>query len=96
MDGLPGFSQKFNEVLEEREVQLIGSMKPNLKAHQIIFLKSIIKHFNHYIMKIKQIFISSEIKSLRTEDHYKKEEKKNITKLFSCQKLSEFSFQQGH
>lgn len=35
MDGLPGFSQKFNEVLEEREVKFIGSMKPNLKVHQM-------------------------------------------------------------
>ncbi len=41
MDGLPGFCQKFNEVLKEREVQFIGSMKPNLKVHQIKHFKSL-------------------------------------------------------
>lgn len=39
-DGLPGFSQKFNEVLKKRKVQFIRSMKPNLKEHQKLFIRS--------------------------------------------------------
>lgn len=68
MDELPGFCQKFNEMLEEREVQFIGSMKPNLKVHQIKHFKSLYheKQTNiySYLLKIKISF--------RAEDHYTK------------------------